>query len=689
MLRSRTQVKTLSTALVFGTLAATCTFSGSAQADPPQQQGHVNLQTQANVRITFGSDLNLRTPKIAGAGDVNGDGIDDLIVGASPPGSMPGMPNTSSGAAFVIFGSETLTAVDPGQLGENGFRIDPGPLTSDFGRSVAGAGDVNGDGLDDVIIGESYKTPDEPGYNLPGAAYIVFGKRSTTPVNVAALGDGGFEIEGNTSSVAGAGDLNQDGLADVIVGQYDASNNGYNSGSAWVVFGKRGDTETIDRDVLGDQGFRIDGAEARDWAGLSVAGADDVNGDGRPDVVVGAPRADHGNGDPAKGGVAYVIYGKGSAGTVDLGDLRNGGFRIRGEAGGTNSYTSNGTGWSVDGAGDMNGDGLADVIVGAPYADHNGRINSGSTYIVNGKLSADDVNLANLGDQGFRIDGAVGLQPGWTDAYSDKAGYSVAGVGDVNGGGYDDVIIGAHGAYPRGVGSDGAAYVVYGSPAATDLDLATLGTRGFQMDGDGSDFNSVGWTVAGAGDFNGDGSPDVAVGSAVGSYSSARSYSAYVVYGFQGGTDNLPISVSVPPKEAPKQATSTRSGSCRQAIYESTLEVPREARLADLIEGKGLRVKVSASERSKGSLKVEIAGQRARQFRIFRSEQIFKKTRDKNKVLASTSVNIAGSPKAAYLKVRGETARLIIKRALNIEGVPKRTKLKVSLTLVLRGKALA
>ena len=144
--------------------------------NPGKRPDHLRLRPQSQD-----------TSKIAGRRHVNGDEIDDLIVGASPPGSMPGMPNTSSGAAFVIFGSETLTAVDPGQLGENGFRIDPGPLTSDFGRSVAAAGDVNGDGLDDVSSASPTRRPTSPGISLPGAAYIVFGKRSTTPVNVAAL----------------------------------------------------------------------------------------------------------------------------------------------------------------------------------------------------------------------------------------------------------------------------------------------------------------------------------------------------------------------------------------------------------------------------------------------------------------------------------------------------------------------
>ena len=564
MLRSRTQVKTVSAALAFGVLAAIYIFAGSARADLPQQQGHVNLQAEANVRFSLDPALNMRQPKPADAGDVNGDGIDDLIVGASPLPSRPNTPSSGHRATFVVFGKsnnpDTFNLGEIGALGnQEGFRIRPGPLKSDFGRSVAGAGDVNGDGLDDVIIAEPYKESHSGGYILPGAAYIIFGKETTTSVNVAALGGDGFKIKGYINSVAGAGDINQDGLADVIVGQSGASNNGYLSGSAYVVSGKSGNTDTVDPANVGtpgnSEGFRIDGAEVRDYAGTSVAGVDDVNGDGIPDLMVGAPYAD-------LGGIAYVVNGKDSTGTVDLGNLGNRGFRIRGEADG------NMTGLSVDGAGDVNGDGLADVILGAPKADHNNRLNAGSAYVVKGKRSPDDVNLANLGDQGFRIDGAAGGTSEGTA--SDIAGYSVAGVGDVNGGGYDDVVVGAVGAYAHGMGGDGAAYVIYGGPAATNVDLAGLGTHGIQMDG--SDGRAVGLPVAAAGDFNGDGSPDVAVGSSVGSYyNAAMTQSAYVVYGFAGGTDNLPIPPDTPPRRPNQRAANPKpaQGSCMKTGWKS------------------------------------------------------------------------------------------------------------------------
>ncbi len=654
MLRSHAQAIPLSAALAFGVLAAIYIFAGSARADLPQEQGHVDLQTEANIRLSIGPELGMRQPKPANAGDVNGDGIDDIIVGASPLPSRPETPSTGHRATFVVFGKsnnpDTFNLGELGALGnQEGFRIRPGLLKSDFGRAVAGAGDVNGDGLDDVIIAEPYKESHSGGYILPGAAYIVFGKRSATTVNVAALGDDGFKIKGYIDSVAGAGDINQDGLADVIVGQPGAS-------SSYVVSGKSDNTDTVDPANLGTpgntEGFSIKGAYR---SGVSVAGVGDVNGDGIPDLMVGAPYADN-------SGVAYVIHGKDSPRTVYLGNLGNGGFLIRGEADG------NKTGLSVAGAGDVNGDGLADVILGAHKADHNGRLNSGSAYVVKGKRSPDDVILANLGDQGFRIDGAAGGTSEGTA--SDKLGFSVAGVKDVNGGGYDDVVVGAVGAYAQGLGGDGAAYVIYGGPATTNVDVKTLGTRGIQMDG--SDGRAVGLPVAAAGDFNGDGSPDVAIGSSVGSYyNAAMTHSAYVVYGFAGGTDNLPIPPDTPPKEA--QSTNSQSETCTNATYENRLEVPREVGLADLVKGRGIKARVSANWQSSGELTVEIPGMKARYYKVFG-----KLARKKDKILAKMKVRVGSDPEDFYLVASGK-ARTLITRALLLKNAPEHAKLKVSL----------
>src|SRR4051794_20607997 len=176
-------------------------------------------------------------------------------------------------------------------------------------------GDVNGDGIGDFIVSA------ESAGGGKGAAYVVFGRPDLgATIDLAALGSGGFKINGavatdaltssfSAEGVGAAGDVNGDGLADVIVGAGSANNNGAGSGSAWVVFGKASST-AVDLAALGSAGFRIDGAANGDQLGTSVAGAGDVNGDGKRDVVIG------GNAGGQKG-AAYVIFGKADAGTIN------------------------------------------------------------------------------------------------------------------------------------------------------------------------------------------------------------------------------------------------------------------------------------------------------------------------------------------------------------------------------------
>jgi len=198
--------------------------------------------------------------------------------------------------------------------GTTGFRI-IGASNNNFGQSVSVAGDVNGDGIDDLIIGEDYA--DFGGTNS-GAAYVVFGKVGGfgATLDVSTLtGANGFRLTGVAAddfagySVSGAGDINGDGFADLIVGAFNADPNGSQSGAAYVVFGKAGGFDaTLNLSGLtGANGFRIAGGAAGDNAGFSVSAAGDVNGDGIDDLIVGAQMADV-NG--SNSGAAYVIYGK-------------------------------------------------------------------------------------------------------------------------------------------------------------------------------------------------------------------------------------------------------------------------------------------------------------------------------------------------------------------------------------------
>ena len=496
-------------------------FTGGAQAALPQQSGQVDLLTQANVRLDGAAASDEAGAVLAGAGDVNGDGLADVIVGAENAGNNG---RAFSGSAYVVFGQPEPADLDLAALGTRGFRIDGAAVDDGAGASVAAAGDVDGDGRADVIVGAPYASNN--GRVESGSAYVILGDASSADLDLAALGSRGFRIDGaaandfTADSVAGGGDIDGDGRDDVVVGAGDADGNGRNlSGTAYVVFGSAAPAD-LDLAALGSRGFRIGGAAADDRAGSSVSVSGDLNGDGRADLLVGAPRAD-GNGRNLSG-TTYVVFGSAAPADLDLAALGARGFRIGGAA------ADDRAGDSVSGAGDVNGDGLADAIVGAAEADNNGRASSGSAYVVYGRTAPADVDLLALGASGFRIDGA---------AADDRAGSPVAEAGDLNGDGRDDVIVGAHLAGNNGRASSGSAYVVFGAPASADLDLGGLGSRGVRIDGAAAD-DVAGDAVGGVGDVNGDGRDDVMVGARLADNNGrASSGSAYVVYGF--GTPSI------------------------------------------------------------------------------------------------------------------------------------------------------
>jgi hypothetical protein len=312
---------------------------------------------------------------VSGAGDVNGDGLDDLIVGTY--GAAP--------SSYVVFGKADTSAVFLSEVGvvADGFKLDGETIGDDSGFSVSGAGDVNADGLADVIVGA--RRADANG-DQSGRSYVVFGKADAQTVRLSeiAAGTGGFALDGEVAddysgwSVSGAGDVNGDGMDDVIVGAPGIPVYGPGvPGRSYVVFGKvDGDTVQLSQVTAGIGGFALDGEAMRDYAGWSVSGAGDVNGDGLADVIVGAMRADP-NGDSS--GRSYVVFGKADTDTVLLSEVAEGvgGFIVDGES----AYDL--MGMSVSDAGDFNGDGFADVIVGAYGADPNDDF-SGRSYVVFG-----------------------------------------------------------------------------------------------------------------------------------------------------------------------------------------------------------------------------------------------------------------------------------------------------------------
>lgn len=407
---------------------------------------------------------------VASAGDFNGDGINDVIVGA-PDADCTGDP--CNGKAYIFFGEVTPTTAD--------VTIEGKDSNIEFGASVAGDGDFDNDNNADVVIGDPERN------SGTGKIYVFeYDSEASYPVTWETDQDEIFsEVGGATgdkfgASIAFSGDFDNSDGEDIIVGAPEYSSD---TGEVYVLLSP-GSNPKIDAAFTG----KSSGASK---FGYSVSYAGDFNGDTNyDDIIVGAPKFIESEKTKGK---AYVVHGGANPGDIGDVDTNEGVTKITGEA---DDYEF---GTSVSYAGDTDNDGKPDVIIGAPLWDNGGIVDVGRAYIFRGTLDAGSTKTAGS-DEDETLSGEMS---------GGKFGDAVSTAGDYNNDNYDDVIVGAHNEDTLAVGGTdaGKVHIFFGGSSMDE-------TVDITMVGDVSTSNryKFGYSVSNAGDFDDDGYDDVIVG---------------------------------------------------------------------------------------------------------------------------------------------------------------------------------
>ncbi len=332
-----------------------------------RQKWHTSYNLEnANVVLTGDRERENVGLSLSSAGDVNGDGYADFLIGAHGSSSAGG----SAGECYLILGRKSwesrvrLYFADASFLGAD--------IADGFGSAMAGAGDVNGDGYDDFLIGAPYN--DAAGKDS-GQAYLILGRKrgwqKNTPLSKASASFTG-EAAGDNAGIAvsAAGDVNGDGYSDILIGADNNSETGKQAGKCYLLLGNAGGWKLKTPLALADA--VILGEAAKDHFGIAASGALDVNGDGFDDFLIGASRSSEAK--KRKTGKSYLFWGRAagfkgklaasSADLIWVGEEKN-------------DLSGN----SLSYAGDVNGDGYADILIGADANSETGR-SAGQSYLL-------------------------------------------------------------------------------------------------------------------------------------------------------------------------------------------------------------------------------------------------------------------------------------------------------------------
>lgn len=453
------------------------------------------LSTSGGVKVVgaVGSKAGAAVSMI---GDYNKDGKQDFAISAP---LMTVNSKTECGMVLIVLGKDgtwseiDLSTAASGLLMQ---RVIGAAADDNAGTSVGPAGDVNGDGVDDILIGAPYADPNSKSNS--GLLYILFGKVTTkayTDINLANFvtsASTGFTVAGSgvnsrlgvsATNVLRLGDVTGDKIDDFLV--YMDSNGG--SGGVWVLFGKKTTFSNINLASPGSAGVFLRGTVSNFMFGWTLDGVGDFNGDGINDLLIGERQ--HASDSLDFRGAAYLLYGSSSLATLSMSSFTTGvnGIRFLGVA--AEELAGN---W-VSGAGDINGDGKADILISGS-ADLPLRGGVGIIYVIYGtstQFSA-DISLGTLlaANLGFAIYGAVDYN---------YIGEKMSRSGDLDQDGFNDFVI----------VSRSSVYVLYGSaaPPTDDIDLKCYTGKVATFSGIGSSS-----PISGGVDVTGDGIPDLLVG---------------------------------------------------------------------------------------------------------------------------------------------------------------------------------